>query len=148
MKTPETDQEWIEVLWSLDGISFVDAAKRMGCRYQNLSYRARKYGFRKQGGRGMTAWSSGPCVSCGVPTDASHTDDAGRCGGCVALEAVNQDARRALRESHGVDLEWERRKHRERMEEREEGIRDRLPRRVVFHWPGGDAMGARMPGAA
>ena len=148
MERPETDEEWIRALWEIDGISYVDAADMVGWTYSTIAMKAQRHGFKRTYGTRDGRWIQGPCVSCGSPQKATDLTDEHCCSNCETVAEVMDAYRESLSRDHGVDLEWERQKHRERMEERELGLRPRLPDPCVFQWPGGDRAGSRMPGAA
>jgi hypothetical protein len=147
MKTPETDQEWIDFLWSTDGTSYTAAASTIGRTHGTMTKWAAVCGFRKRAGCHSGRFLRGPCASCHIPCDTQDlSPEDRRCAGCIAVAEVNGSAAQELAVIHGIDLAAERRAHRKRMREREAGLRKRLPEPVVFAWPGGDRMGMRMPG--
>ena len=146
MEPPETEDEWIRALWAIDGISYAEGTKVVGWTYSTIAAKAQRYGFRRKYGVRDGSWRQGPCVSCGNVHTVDALSPDRQCANCAALDDAMDAHRQELAVIHGIDLEAERRAHRQRMREREAGLRRRLPDPVVFQWPGGGRMGMRMPG--
>lgn len=145
MDPPETEEEWIHALWAIDGISYAEGTEVVGWTYSTIAAKAQKYGFRRKYGVRDGSWRQGPCVSCNNIHTVDNLSPDRQCANCAALDDAMDAHRQELAVIHGIDLEAERMAHRQRMRERQAGLRRRLPEPVVFTWPGGGRMGVRMP---
>ncbi|CAN5585511.1 hypothetical protein BH23CHL8_BH23CHL8_32130 [soil metagenome] len=114
----------IRALWAIGGRPYLDAWCRIG---KNPSYVGTGLGFRRSR-KDDFRYLRGPCIDCHVPYPVQELDPERRCIVC-ASDAPDTPA--TDMEIYGVDLAHERALHRERMREREHGIRPDLgPKRT------------------
>lgn len=99
--------------------------RALGFRRDGEAKNSRKRGVRLAHYR----WKQGPCVECLELYRADEMEH-GVCAVCLAPPIEVEEPltpAETIRELHGVCLATERAKHRERMRERYQGIRDTLP---------------------